>query len=189
MKVNSQNIEWYPTQARQWWNIPERISLHNAWPWPGDKLWRHLVILWRQIVMSPGSRWVTSDNADNYILHRPGMEISRTEWLTFRLHSDARRQEIWRWFGVRSIHLGDRNPIFYVNNIIRVIREQLIFSFVLVTRCDWHHFGHVVIMYWHVTRVWRHVSRANCYQHAPACVRIQGRVKSQLSAHQGCAHL
>ena len=44
---------------------------------------------------------------------------------------------------------GYRNPIFYVNNIIRVIREQLIFSFVLVTRCDWHHFGHVVIMYWH----------------------------------------
>ena len=50
-----------------------------------------------------------------------------------------------------------------------------------MTRCDLHHSWHGVIMYWHVTRVWRHVSAANCYQHEPRLFR-QNSEESQVSS-------
>ena len=48
------------------------------------------------------------------------------------------------------------------------------FMLVLVTRCDWHHFGHVVIMYWH----W-HVCEDTCH------VLIATSMRQPLSKFRG----
>ena len=111
-------VKWYLTPTQQCSDIPERICLHNCRAWPGDRLWRHLVI------SSLSSRdklschqghhgslltidtW-TMETITFYILRRVWRYL--LSWLTWGL----RRQEIRRWCGVRSIHLEDTNPSQY----------------------------------------------------------------------------